>query len=179
MSIANMKVNLLLSPVANILAVLNAANPGKGFNESNLAIGVPKVLVGGNGGRNTSVELTALLDAGFSGVATVNYTRQALEVGGAIATAKAVKVLVLGTDTEAEILTKVSVALGLMESELTIGDVVIPLNEHNDGEAVITANVDSLLYTGNYLVELEVADTDVPLMDAITTFDLDGFEAEE
>lgn len=174
-----MKVNLLLSPVANLLAVLNAANPGKSFNETNVSFGVPADLVGGNGGRNTSIEITALQDAGFSGTATVNYTRQALIVGGAIATAKAVKVLVMGTDTEAEILTKVATSLGLMESEITIGGVTIPVNENNDGEATITAVAGSLLYTGNYLVTLEVADVDVPLTTAITTFDLDGFDAEE
>lgn len=174
-----MKINLQLSPVANFLAILNAANPGKNFSEANLTLGAPTELVGGNGGRNTSILLTAVQDAGFSGTRTVNYTRQPLAVGRAIATAKATDVLVLGTDTEAEILTKVAGALGLLESELTLSDVEIPANENNDGSAVITAKASSLLYVGSYTVTLEVADTDVPLNDAITTVDLDGFDAEE
>lgn len=174
-----MKINLQLSAVANFLAILNAANPGKNFSETNLTLGAPQEQTEGAGGRNTSVLLTAIQDAGFSGTRTVNYTRQSLTVGGAIATAKAVDVLVLGTDTDAEILTKVAGALGLMESELTISDVVIPANENDaSGTATITASATSLLYTGAYNVQLEVADVDVPLNDAITVIDLDGFEAE-
>lgn len=174
-----MKVNLQLSPVANFLAILNAANPGKNFSESNLTLGAPTELVGGNGGRNTSVLLTAIQDAGFSGTHTVNYTRQTLAAGAAIPTANAVSVLVQGTDTDAEILTKVASALGLLESELTISAITIPANENDtSGQATITAVSTSLLYIGSYVVELDVADEDVPLNDAITVSDLDGFEAE-
>jgi len=175
--ILQMKINLALSALANVFALLNDANPGKGFSETNVTLAAPEVAAG-NGGRNTSVLLTAIVDAGYSGTATANYTRQELVAGGAIATAKDVDVAILPSDTDAVILTKVATALGLLESELTIADLIAPTSENNPGTADIVANVDSYLYVGTYSVTLTIPDEDIPLSEALAVSDLNGFEAE-
>lgn len=172
-----MKINIALSAVANFLALLNNDNPGKAFSATNVTLGTPTVAAG-TAGRNTEIVITAVENQGYSGTETVSYTRQELAAGAAIATAKDIPVSVAPADTDAEILTKVATALGLLESELTISNVVDPENESTPGSADITADVDSLLYTGTYSVTLSVPDADVPLADAITTTDLSGFEPE-
>ena len=112
-----MKINIALSASANLLALLNEAHPGKNFSQTNVTVGTP-VANPGNGGRNTSIDLTAVQDQGYSGVTTVNYTRLALAPAAAIATAKAVDINITLQDDQAAILTKVAQVLGLVESEL-------------------------------------------------------------
>lgn len=172
-----MKVNIALTAAANLLAALNGDNVGLGASAANVTFGAPSVAVGA-GGRNTEVVITAIANQGFSGTKTISYTRQALAAGAAIATAKAVPFGIVAGDTDAQILTKAATALGLIEAELTIADVVQPVDETTNGSANIVAKATSLLYTGTFAAELTVPDADVPLDEAITTSDLTAFEPE-
>jgi len=173
-----MKVNIALTAAANLLAALNGDNVGLGASAANVTFGAPAV-VAGAGGRNTEVVITAIADQGFSGTQVISYTRQALSAGAAIATLKAVPFGIAPGDTNAQILTKAAAALGLIEDELTIADVVQPVDENTPGSANIVAKVTSLLYTGTFAAELTVPDADVPLNEAITNSDLTSFDAEE
>lgn len=173
----SMKINIALSASANLLALLNEAHPGKNFSQTNVTVGTP-VANPGNGGRNTSIDLTAVQDQGYSGVTTVNYTRLALAPAAAIATAKAVDINITLQDDQAAILTKVAQVLGLVESELELSDLDEPTSENNPGSVNVNAKVGSLLYTGTYAATLTVSDSDVPLPTAVTNPDLNGFEPE-
>lgn len=172
-----MKVNTALTASANVLAILNATNPGLNATAAQVTLGVPSTAAGA-GGRNTSITVTAVANQGFSGSETYTYTRQPLTAGSAIATAKAVDITILGDDTDAEVLTKAALALGLIESELTLANIVRPVNEDTPGSADVVASAGSLLYTGTYAATLVVADSDVPLSEAAPDTDLNGFDPE-
>lgn len=171
------KINLALTAQENILALINAANPALNATLAQVSVGVPSA-VAGAGGRNTEVTFTAILDQGFSGSQTFAYTRRALAAGEAIATAKAVPVQILESDNDAQVAAKVATALGLLASEISLDSIVRPTSENNPGSADVVANVNSLLYTGTYAVELTIPDADVPLAEAASVTDLDGFDAE-
>lgn len=171
------KINLALTAQENILALINAANPALNATLAQVSVGAP-VAAAGTGGRNTTVTFTAIADQGFSGSQTFSYTRRALAAGEAIATAKDVPVLILESDTDLQVRAKVAAALGLLESEISLADIVRPTNENNPGSADVVADANSLLYTGTYAVQLTVPDADVPLDEAASVTDLDGFDAE-
>ena len=171
------KINPAITAAENVLALVNAANPSLNATLSQVTLGNPSA-VAGTGGRNTSITFTAVANQGFSGSQTFSYTRQALAAGAAIATAKDLPVTIAEGDSNAQILTKVATALGLLESQVQIGNVVQPTDEATPGSADITPIANCLLYTGSYEVILALPDTDVPLNEAAATTDLDGFEAE-
>lgn len=171
------KINLSLTAQENILALINAANPALNATLEQVTVGVPSVAAGA-AGRNTSVTFTAIADQGFSGSQTFSYTRRALAAGEAIATAKAVPVQILESDNDAQVAAKVATALGLLASEISLASIVRPTNENTPGSADVVADTDSLLYTGTYAVELTVPDADIPLDEAASVTDLDGFDAE-
>lgn len=172
------KINTAISAQENVLALVNAANPGLNATLAQVSIGLP-VVAAGTAGRNTEVTVTAVVDQGFSSSVVVAYTRRALSVGQAIATAKAVPVQILESDTDAQVLSKVATALGLIEAEVSLANIVRPTNENSPGSADVSADGDSLLYTGVYSVELTVPDADVPLDEAVVVTDMNGFDAEE
>ena len=172
-----MKVDITKSASANLLAALNLDNVGLNATEAQVTFGLPSV-VSGTAGRNTQVTITAVANQGFAGTKDVTYTRQALVAGEGIATAKAVSVLIVAGDTDAQVLTKVATALGLVESEVSLANIVRPVDESTPGSADVVADTDSLLYTGTFAAVLTVADADVSLEDAITTDELNSFEAE-
>ena len=171
------KVNIALSGPANILALVNAANPTLNATAAQVTIGNPSV-VAGTGGRNTAITLTAVDNQGFSGTQTFAYTRQALASGGAIAAAKDVPVVVAPADDAEAAFTKVVAALGLVATEVTAGAFTAPVNEDTPGSIVVNPIANSLLYTGSYTAVLDVPDADVPLSEAASTTDLSGFDAE-
>jgi hypothetical protein len=171
------KVNTSITAAANVLALINAANPSLNATEAQITAGVPTTAAG-TGGRNTAITYTAVDNQGFSGTQTFSYTRRALASGEAIAAAKAIPVVIAEGDTDAQVKTKVAVALGLIESEIALSDIVRPADESTPGSADVDAIANSLLYTGTYAVTLTVPDADVPLDEAASVTDLDGFDAE-
>lgn len=171
------KINASLTAAENILAIANALNPDLNATAENVTLGLPTVSAG-TGGRNTAITLTAIANQGLSGSQTFAYTRLALAAGQAIATAKAIPVVIAPADTDAEVLTKVATALGLIESQVALSNIVRPVDEDTNGSADVGVVANSLLYTGTYAVTLTVPDTDVPMDEAAPVTDLDGFDPE-
>jgi len=171
------KVNIAITAAANVLALINAANPSLNATAAQITPG-SVVSEAGTGGRNTSITYTAVDNQGFSGTQTFSYTRRALTAGEGIATAKAIPVVIAEGDTDAQVLTKVATALGLIESEISLSNIVRPVDEDTNGSADVVADAGSLLYTGTFAAVLSVPDADVPLNEAASVTDLDGFDAE-
>jgi len=172
-----MKINVSLTPVANLLAQINADNVGLNLTEAQVSIGVPSARTPDANLNNTTVVLTAVADQGYSGTKTLTYMRLGLDTG---VNPAVTSVQVLPSDDEAGTLAKVVAALGLVASEVTGSAYTAPENENTPGSITLSANAGSLLYVGSDLViELTVPDTDVDLDGAITTADLTGFEPAE
>lgn len=173
-----MKVNIAISPLANVLAAINAANTASSTNilESQVTAAAPTVTAG-TAGRNTSVELTGIDGQGIQGSRTFSYTRQALD-GGAVPTTAPAFVLVAVSDTRAQSRAKVATALGLLASE--IGDVAYtaPADQLTPGSITISANDPGYLYIGTRVVALHFPDADVDFATIAPITDLDSFEAE-
>jgi hypothetical protein len=173
-----MKVNIALSPLANILAAINAANTASSTNitEAQVTAAAP-VVAAGTGGRNTTVQLTGVDGQGIEGSRTFAYTRQSLATG-AVATNAPTFVTVLEADTRDQSRVKVCTALGLKASE--IGDVsyTAPVAVGTPGTIQISAIDPGLLYVGVRDVELRFADEDVAFATVAPITDLDAFEAE-
>lgn len=173
-----MKVNITLSPLANVLAAINAANAASSTNitEAQVTAGAPTVAAG-TGGRNTSVLLTGVDGQGIEGSRTFAYTRQALD-GGAVPTTAPTFVVVAQSDTRAQSRDKVCTALGLLASEITDTAYTAPVDQTTPGTISIAAIDPGYLYIGTRDVELRFADTDVPFATVAPITDLDSFEAE-
>ena len=173
-----MKVNISISPLANVLAAINAANTAAGTNiTAGQVTAAAPAIVAGTAGRNTAVTLTGVNGQGIEGSRTFAYTRQSL-AGGAVPTTAPASILVVAGDTQAETLTKVATALGLLESELDASAFTAPADQTTPGTITITAHTVSLLYVASRVVALNFADTDVAFADVAPTTDLDGFDAE-
>lgn len=164
----------------NLLDLLNAANPGKGFTSSNVSFSAPTAEVSGS--NNTLVTVTALSNQGYSGSKAVNYTR--LAPGIAHGHTGAMKVTIAPTDNQTQILGKIVAAMGVIVADVTItgngagGTFNIPANEDDTScTFTVTANSGSLVYVGDFTAQLTVPDVDVDLEDAIETTDLGGFTA--
>lgn len=173
-----MKVNITLSPLANVLAAINAANVASSTNitEAQVTAGAP-VTASGTAGRNTTVLLTGVDGQGIEGTRTFSYTRQALD-GGAVATTAPTFVIVLQADTREQSLTKVVTALGLKESEIESLAYTAPIDQATPGTISLAAVNPSYLYIGTREVELRFADADVAFATVAPETDADGFDAE-
>lgn len=173
-----MKVNIAISPLANILAAINAANTASSTNITAAQVtAAAPVVAAGTGGRNTTVVLTGVDGQGIEGSRTFAYTRQALD-GGAVATTAPAFVTVLESDTRAQSRAKVCTALGLMASEITDVSYTAPVDVGTPGTIQISAIDPGLLYIGTRDVELRFADEDVAFATVAPITDLDAFEAE-
>lgn len=173
-----MKVNITLSPLANVLAAINAANTATSTNitEAQVTAAAP-VVAAGTGGRNTSVALTGVNGEGIEGSRTFSYTRQSLDAGAVASTAPA-SVLVAQADNQAASVTKVATALGLLASEFDASAYTAPADQLTPGTVTLTAKATSLLYVGARVVPLNFADSDVAFATVAPVQDADGFDAE-
>lgn len=174
-----MKVNIAISPLANLLAAINAANTASSTNITEAQVtAAPPVAAGGTGGRNTTVLLTGIDGQGIEGTRTFSYTRQSLD-GGAVATNAPAFVTVLESDTRAQSRAKVCTALGLMASEINDLSYTAPVDQATPGTIQIAAIDPGYLYLGTRDVELRFADEDVAFATVAPITDLNGFEAED
>lgn len=173
-----MKVNIALSPIANVLAAINAANVASSTNitEAQVTFGAPTVSAG-TGGRNTSVTLTGVDGQGIEGSRTFAYTRQSLDAG-AVASGAPASVVVLQSDTRAQSLAKVVAALGLVAEEIEDVSYTAPADQATPGTIQIAAVNPGYLYIGIRDVALHFVDADVPFATVAPITDLDSFEAE-
>lgn len=173
-----MKVNVALSPKANILAIINAANVATSTNitEAQVTFGAATA-AGGAGGRNTTVILTGIDGQGIEGSRTFAYTRQALD-GGAVAPGAPASVVVVQGDTREQSLAKVVTALGLVAEEIESLSYTAPVDQSTPGTIQIAAVNPGYLYIGTRDVALNFVDADVPFATIAPVTDADGFEAE-
>ena len=172
------KVNIAISPLANVLAAINAANVASSTNitEAQVTAAAP-VVAAGTGGRNTTVDLTGIDGQGIEGTRTFAYTRQSLASGAVASTAPA-SVVVANGDNQAASVTKVATALGLLASEFDASAYTAPADQLTPGTVTITAKATSLLYVGSRVVPLNFADADVAFATIAPITDLDAFDAE-
>lgn len=173
-----MKVNIAISPKANVLAAINAANAASSTNitEAQVTFGAVSVSAG-TAGRNSSVTLTGVDGQGIEGSRTFAYTRQPLS-GGAIPTNAPAFVTIAEDDTRPQVLVKVCAALGLMASEIEDISYTAPVDLATPGTMQVAAIVGSYLYYDLKDVEIRLADTDVAFATVAPITDLDAFEAE-
>lgn len=137
-----MKINLGLSPLANVLALINTKN-GSLLNETNVTAGPVSPSVD-DPDDNTQITLTAVVGEGYTGERTYVYNRYDL-LGGREPDPDQVEIV--STDSQAAIKTKVATAYGLKESEITIS-AVTPAAVGETTAATMSAVEGSLLYLG-------------------------------
>lgn len=174
-----MKVNIAISPLANVLAAINAANTASSTNitESQVTAAAP-VTAAGTGGRNTTVALTGINGQGIEGSRTFAYIRQSL-ASGAVPTTAPSSVTVANGDNQAASAAKVATALGLLASEFDTSAYTAPVDIPTPGTITITAKSTSLLYVGSRVVPLNFADTDVAFATVAPVTDIGGFDPED
>lgn len=132
-----MKINLNLSPLANVLGLLNLKN-GSNINETHVFAG-PAIETTENPGDNTKITLTGNPAHGYKDSMTYYYGRYNL-LGGKEPDPGSVAIET--SDTQDTIRTKITTAFGLMPSELVINnnsDITIP----SVGNEIVTVNMTS------------------------------------
>ena len=167
-----MQINTSKTAIQNILDLVNGKNAGLNLTEAQVSVGVPSVFSEAENPRNSQVTLTALGGSGYTGTKTIKYTR--LGVGQGVAVLPS-QVYVVGAETEAEIKTAVATALNLVESEIEISALTLPVDSSTPGQVSVAPKVDSLLYVGASLdVVLAIAPEDLEA--AIANDQMDGFD---
>lgn len=157
-----MQINLTLSPLDNLKALILDSNPGLDLSPSKVTFGTPEPGTFPNG-KNTVVEATAIKNMGFSGSVDVYYRRLALDDGiGDLPPA----IILEWDDSQVSRRDKIIAALGLMGSEVSVLIDGQPFDPDTNpiyipSDVTIRANTNSLLYAGSDLtmtVELEEVD---------------------
>lgn len=173
----------------NLVELIKENNGGVSFEHTftleNIEFGVPAAYSdGGNPTANTSVDVIALLDKGYSGQVNVSYYRPSLtevhttpaatiEIDTSIATEISVEAY------EAAVKAAVADKFGLIESEFefdTLDPLPVPENENSPVTIDIKPVDGSLVYFGDPMaVTWAAVDDDLPLDEVITTTALLGF----
>ncbi len=167
-----MQINTSKTAIQNILDLVNGKNAGLNLTEAQVSVGVPSVFSEAENPRNSQVILTALGGSGYTGTKTIKYTR--LGVGQGVAVLPS-QVYVVGAETEAEIKTAIATALNLVEAEIEVSALTLPVDVNTPGQVNVAPKVDSLLYVGASIdVVLAIAPED--LESAIANDQMDGFD---
>lgn len=168
-----MQINVSLSPLANVLGLINAKN-GSSITENQVTVDemIPSTE---NPGDNTKITLTGVDGEGIEGTRSFFYGRYDL-LGAK--TPDPSRVEILDTDDQSQIHTKICTTYGLKESEVVVNSgsaVAIP--PADDVTYTTMAPIsDSLLYNGSSIaVNVVRAGAVIPLNKAITTTELDDF----
>ena len=138
-----MKINFSISPLANVLALVNEKN-GTDLDETMVTASVVSTAVG-HPGENSEITLTSIAGHGFTGSQTFDYERATIASQNSTPPAK---VTVLSTDTDAQVQEKVCAALLVMQSEFLFSSQVAP-TEGVDGSITLSSDPSSLLYLDN------------------------------
>lgn len=170
-----MKVNITLTPEANLLAAINAANVGANITAAQVTFGAVSVSAG-TGGRNSSVTLTGVNGQGIEGSRAFAYTRQALSAGALPSVVPFISIA--PGDTRPQVLAKACTQLGLIATEIEDISYTAPVDVDTHGAMQIAALVGSLLYYDLKDLEIRLIDTDVAFATVAPVTDLDAFEAE-
>lgn len=167
-----MKINVAKTGAENILDLVLDANPGLSLTATQFTLGNPSAFVG-TGGRNTQVTLTAVEGEGKTGSKTIDYTRLNPVTGpNAGQAVTGVEVALDATDVQVK---AILVALfGLVAADVTVADLVLPVDVDTDGSITLAAATDSLLYVGSTSVVLKAPVEDLSGIEG----QMNGFEPE-
>lgn len=172
-----MKINASLSALANIVALVNDANPSLNLTVGQVTIGSASAYTPGSGDLNSQIALTGVDGQGWDGSVTIHYKRPVLQAGGAWPSATGLDILdVPASSLEADALAQAVAQLGLVATEVTSSAYTAPVEGASDGSLTITANAGSPLYTGSAVLVLKAANSDQPLSNGVTTTDMNGFD---
>lgn len=144
-----MKINLTVSPLANVLALVNEKN-GTLLSVDRITSGAAMV-PSGETTDNTEIVLSGIPGHGYIGDVTYTYDRATLE-SQEIPTPTSVDLVV--EDTEATAKTKVAAALRLIEEAVDFVDLVLPVGATDGSVTVIPADGNLLYISGSITVAL-------------------------
>lgn len=166
-------INTSISPVENVLALINAANPTAPTPASltNVTIGTPSS--DSPSSKNTSILVTGVAGQGYSGFKLFTYDR--IQISQAAAT-QPTSIEVETDDTDEQIAAAAIAALGVIASEVEVSH--LPATEDDPRRAVVSPKQDNWLYQGSG-VTLTVTTPVIPDADLSASFpngDLDGFD---
>lgn len=162
-----MQINIALTPAQNLLAILNSSNAAS-ITESQVTFGLPQVAATEDLDDNTTVTVSAVPLAGFTGTVDVTYRRLRLDT---CVLTPAHNFIADNTKTLAEVKTMIATAYNILESEFELV-ATIPTTFGEITNGTIVSDVDSLIYVGTVNITLEWSAT---LASAITTTNLTGF----
>lgn len=175
-----MLIDLLKTPMENFIDLVIDANPEATLTEEQFTTVGPAVVAEPVGTENTSIELKAVIGAGYSNAVTFTYVRQALT---AFTAEPMTEKICSGDCEEASIVEELISSLSLMASEIEIdGAMVLPTVDDEtginttDGSVTIKAKDSSLLYVGSHTVTLK-AKVEPQLDHVFAVTGLDGFDA--
>lgn len=144
--VIDMQINVSLSPLANVLGLINAKN-GSSITENQVTVDAC-IASAENPGDNTKITLTGIDGEGIEGTRSFYYGRYDL-LGAK--TSDPSRVEILDTDDQTQIRTKIFTAYGLKASEVVVNsgsDVTTPAAD--DVTFTTMAPItDSLLYNGS------------------------------
>jgi len=164
------------APKEIIFDLINFDNPGKTISSTVMGLGVPQAATGQNPVANTTLEVSALPNSGYTGEVAVNYNRLALD--GFIAAAGitgALEIPVGDAAKFADLIDEINTALGinLTADDYIDGDIGDWEGTPNETKIIqIPADADSYVFLESLSVTLTAED--IPLSDVITVTTLSG-----
>lgn len=182
-------INPAISGFQNVVELIKANNGGELFaytlTPENVILGAPAFFDDvANADANTTISVTAIQDAGFSGAVDISYYRPTLEEASVVP-AEQIEVDTVGAEDdqvayEARVKAAIAAALQIRPEDFVLtdaGSVGIPENENNPVNVSITPVATSLLYSGGaFMVSVAAIDVDIPLNTVITVTALNGFD---
>lgn len=166
-----MKINLALTPLANVLGLINAKN-GSSITENQVTVD-EMIASTENPGDNTKITLTGIDGQGIEGTRSFFYGRYDL-LGAK--TVDPNRVEIADTDTQLQIHDKVCTTFGLKATDVEVSDVTIPATD-NFTVATMMPIDNSLLYNGDPLdINITLSGAVIPLTTAIPNPEIAGFD---
>lgn len=169
------------APEEIIFDLINFDNPGKTINSTVTQLGVPVAATGANPPANTTLEVSAVAESGYSGAVTVNYNRLAFD--GFIPAAgltDGLKIPVGDATKFADLISEANTALGIniTDADYVDGDIGDWEGTPNETKAIqIPAAADSLVFLESLSITLQAED--IPLDQVITVTTLSGLNYPE
>lgn len=169
------------APEEIIFDLINYDNPGKTISSAVMALGVPLAAAGQNPVANTTLEVTALPDSGYTGAVTVTYNRLPLDGFIAAAGIQGSLILPVGDAINyADLIPEINTALGINMTDADYVDGVIGewAGVPNETKTIqIPASADSYVFLESLTVTMQAED--IPLSDVITVTTLSGLNYPE
>lgn len=168
-----MKINTTLTALANVYALVNAAN-ALTLDATKATVGAPAARTPDANPRNTTVTLTAVDGGGIEAGTTVDVTYDRLGMGSGVVTPE-FSFFTDGTTTLPSFKTAVATSLGLIEAEIDVTG-TLPATEGETTTMVVAAKAGSLLYVGTQNLTVEWPAGEPTMAESVTVTQLSGFD---